>query len=311
MKIVVSGSTGLVGSALTPVLASLGHDVVPLVRRRPAAGEGGVLAWDPERGMIDCDGLEGIDAAIHLAGENVFGRWSPAKKQRIRESRVQGTRLLSDALAGLTRPPKTLLAASAIGYYGDRGDEAVSEWSAPGEDFLAYVSRDWEGATTPAARAGIRVVNMRFGVVLTTAGGALAKMLPAFRLGLGGRVGSGNQYLSWIMLDDVLNAIVHGLATTTPTRRPKSPSPGAPAAWRWRCRSLAEFSDSIAFTSTSHARPSRCSSRSAAAGSGTSTTSCWSPRVSSATARICRCATGGSRNRRSRRTGSWDAPSSV
>src|SRR2546422_8304035 len=156
MKIVVSGSTGLVGSALTPVLASLGHDVVPLVRRRPAAGEGGVLAWDPERGMIDCDGLEGIDAAIHLAGENVFGRWSPAKKQRIRESRVQGTRLLSDALAGLTRPPKTLLAASAIGYYGDRGDEAVSEWSAPGEDFLAYVSREWEGATTPAARAGDR-----------------------------------------------------------------------------------------------------------------------------------------------------------
>jgi len=212
MKIVVSGSTGLVGSALTPVLAALGHDVVPLVRRRPAAGER-VLAWDPERGMIDCDGLEGIDAAIHLAGENLFGRWSPAKKQRIRESRVQGTRLLSDALAGLTRPPKTLLAASAIGYYGDRGDEAVSEWSAPGEDFLAYVSRDWEGATTAAARAGIRVVNMRFGVVLTMAGGALAKMLPAFRLGLGGRVGSGNQYLSWITLDDTLNAIVHVLAT--------------------------------------------------------------------------------------------------
>ena len=212
MRIVVSGSTGLVGSALTPVLASLGHDVVPLVRRRPAAGER-VVAWDPERGTIDCDGLEGIDVAIHLAGENVFGRWSPAKKQRIRESRVQGTRLLSDALAGLTRPPKTLLAASAIGYYGDRGDEAVSEWSAPGEDFLAYVSRDWEGAATAAARAGIRVVNMRFGVVLTTAGGALAKMLPAFRLGLGGRVGSGNQYLSWITLDDTLNAIVHALAT--------------------------------------------------------------------------------------------------
>ncbi len=213
MKIVVSGATGLVGSALTPVLASLGHDIVPLVRRQPAAGEL-VLAWDPERSMIDRDGLEGIDVVIHLAGENVFGRWSAAKKQRIRESRVQGTRLLSDALAGLTRPPQALLAASAIGYYGDRGDEAVSEWSAPGEDFLAYVSRDWEGATTAAARAGIRVVNMRFGVVLTTAGGALAKMLPAFRLGLGGRVGSGNQYLSWIALDDALNAIVHLLATS-------------------------------------------------------------------------------------------------
>ncbi|HEY3221959.1 MAG TPA: TIGR01777 family oxidoreductase [Gemmatimonadales bacterium] len=213
MKIVVSGSTGLVGSALTPLLASLGHDVVPLVRRRPAAGER-VLAWDPERGTIDREGLEGIDVVIHLAGENVFGRWSPAKKQRIRESRVRGTRLLSDALAGLTRPPQTLLAASAIGYYGDRGDEAVTEWSAPGEDFLASVSRDWEGATTAAARAGIRVVNMRFGVVLTAAGGALAKMLPAFRLGLGGRVGSGNQYLSWITLDDALNAIVYALVTS-------------------------------------------------------------------------------------------------
>src|SRR2546428_3622418 len=207
MKIVVSGSTGLVGSALTPVLASLGHDVVPLVRRGPAGGEGGVVGWDPERGMIDCDGLEGIDAAIHLAGENVFGRWSPAKKQRIRESRVQGTRLLSDALAGLTRPPKTLLAASAIGYYGDRGDEVVSEWSAPGEDFLAYVSREWEGATTPAAPAGIRVVNMRFGVVLTTAGRAPGHMVPAFRLGLGGRAGSGRPDVGRIMPGHVVKAV--------------------------------------------------------------------------------------------------------
>ena len=213
MRIVVSGSTGLIGTALVQALKLRSHEVLPLVRRRVAVGEQAV-AWDPERGMIDRDGLEGIDVVIHLAGENVFGRWSAAKKQRIRESRVQGTRLLSDALAGLTRPPQALLAASAIGYYGDRGDEAVSEWSAPGEDFLAYVSRDWEGATTAAARAGIRVVNMRFGVVLTTAGGALAKMLPAFRLGLGGRVGSGNQYLSWIALDDTLNAIVHMLLTS-------------------------------------------------------------------------------------------------
>ena len=213
MRIVVSGSTGLIGTALVQALKLRSHEVLPLVRRRVAVGEQAV-AWDPERGMIDRDGLEGIDVVIHLAGENVFGRWSAAKKQRIRESRVQGTRLVSDALAGLTRPPQALLAASAIGYYGDRGDEAVSEWSAPGEDFLAYVSRDWEGATTAAARAGIRVVNMRFGVVLTTAGGALAKMLPAFRLGLGGRVGSGNQYLSWIALDDALNAIAHLLATS-------------------------------------------------------------------------------------------------
>jgi len=144
-----------------------------------------------------------------LAGENVFGRWSPAKKQRIRDSRVQGTRLLCDALAGLQHRPATLLAASAIGYYGDRGDEPVTEESAPGEDFLAHVARDWEAATAAATRAGIRVVNMRNGVVLTTTGGALAKMLPAFRLGLGGPVGSGNQYLSWIALGDIINAILH------------------------------------------------------------------------------------------------------
>src|SRR6267143_468913 len=208
MKIVVSGSTGLIGSALTKALTAQNRVVVPLVRRRPAPGEH-ALAWDPERGTIDRAGLEGVDAVIHLAGENVFGRWSPAKKQRIYDSRVRGTHLLCDALAGLQRPPATLLAASAIGYYGDRGDEAVTEESAPGEDFLAHVSRDWEAATAPATRAGIRVVNMRIGVVLTTTGGALAKMLPAFRLGLGGPVGSGNQYLSWIVLDDISNAILH------------------------------------------------------------------------------------------------------
>jgi uncharacterized protein (TIGR01777 family) len=214
MKIVVSGSTGLVGSALTPALTSQGHTVVPLVRRRLASGER-ALAWDPERGTIDRAGLEreGADVVIHLAGENVFGRWSPAKKQRIRASRVNGTRLVCDALAGLTRPPATLLAASAIGYYGDRGDEEVTEQSAPGEDFLGHVARDWEAATTPATRAGIRVVNLRFGVVLTPAAGALAKMLPAFRLGLGGPVGSGNQYLSWITRDDAINAINHVLMT--------------------------------------------------------------------------------------------------
>jgi len=210
MKIVVSGSSGLIGSALTQALNRRAgdHEVVPLVRRRLSPGEH-ALAWDPERGTIDRAGLEGADAVIHLAGENVVGRWSPAKKQRIYDSRVRGTHLLCDALAGLQRPPATLLAASAIGYYGDRGDEAVTEESAPGEDFLAHVSRDWEAAGAPATRAGIRVVNMRIGVVLATTGGALAKMLPAFRLGLGGPVGSGNQYLSWIVLDDIINAILH------------------------------------------------------------------------------------------------------
>jgi uncharacterized protein (TIGR01777 family) len=214
MKIVVSGSTGLIGSNLTPALAAKGHDVVLLVRRRPSAGER-VLAWDPDAGTIDRPGLEGADAVIHLAGENVFGRWSPAKKQRIRDSRVQGTRIVSDVIAGLTRRPALLLAASAIGYYGDRGDEALTEQSAPGEDFLAQVARDWEAATAPAKQAGIRVVNMRFGVVLTPTKGALAMMLPPFRLGLGGPVGSGNQYLSWIALDDAINAILHLLDTPT------------------------------------------------------------------------------------------------
>jgi uncharacterized protein len=145
----------------------------------------------------------------------VFGRWSPAKKQRIRDSRVNGTRLLSDALAGLARAPRALLAASAVGYYGDRGAEELTEQSGPGEDFLAHVAQEWEAATTSASRAGVRVVNMRFGVVMTTIGGALARMLPAFRLGVGGPVGSGNQYLSWIALDDLLAAILHLLATSS------------------------------------------------------------------------------------------------
>lgn len=210
MKIVVSGSTGLIGSALTHALKTLDHDVLPLVRRRVAPAEH-ALAWDPERGTIDRVGLEGTDAVIHLAGENVFGRWSAAKQRRIRDSRVQGTRVLCDALAGLHRRPATLLAASAVGYYGDRGDEAVTEASAPGEDFMAHVARDWEAATLPATHAGVRVVNMRIGIVLTRTGGALAIMLPAFRLGLGGPIGSGDQYLSWIVLDDIINAMLHVL----------------------------------------------------------------------------------------------------
>ena len=214
MKIVVSGSTGLVGSALQPVLVRAGHDVVPLVRRPPAPGER-AIQWNPARGTIDRAGLEGADAVIHLAGENVFGRWTPAKKNRIRDSRVLGTQLVSDALAGLNRRPRTLLAASAVGYYGDRGDEMLTEKSAPGEDFLAHVSREWEAATGAATRAGIRVVNLRFGIVLTATGGALAKMLPPFRLGLGGHIGSGNQYVSWIAMDDVLAAIVFALSTET------------------------------------------------------------------------------------------------
>ena len=216
MKIVVSGSTGLIGSALLPRLVAQGHDVVPLVRRRVAPGER-ALPWDPGAGKLDRTALEatGAEVVVHLAGENVFGRWTPAKKQHIRESRVLGTELVSEAIAGFSRPPRVLLAASAIGYYGDRGDEELQEHSSAGDDFLAHVARDWEAATAPASKAGIRVDNMRFGVVLTARSGALAKMLPAFRLGLGGPVASGNQYLSWIALEDTINAILHLLTTAT------------------------------------------------------------------------------------------------
>lgn len=212
MKIVASGSTGLIGSPLVAALQRRGDAVIRLVRPPATAGPDTVL-WDPARGTIDRGGLEGVDAVIHLAGENVFGRWSPAKKQRIRDSRVKGTKLLSDTLAGLARPPAVLLAASAIGYYGDRGSEALTEQSPSGEDFLARVAREWEAATAPAAHVGIRVANLRFGVVLTPTGGALAKMLPAFRLGLGGPVGGGSQYLSWIARDDAIQAILHVLMT--------------------------------------------------------------------------------------------------
>ncbi|HET9384667.1 MAG TPA: TIGR01777 family oxidoreductase [Gemmatimonadales bacterium] len=210
MKIAVSGSTGLIGSALVEALRERGADVVRLVRPPRTAGVG-TLLWDPDRGTIDRAGLEGVDAVIHLSGENVFGRWSAAKKQRIRESRVGSTRLISDAIAGLAQRPATLLAASAIGYYGDQGAAELTERSPAGDDFLAEVAREWEAATASAARAGVRVVNMRFGVVLTPNGGALGKMLPPFRLGVGGPVGSGSQYVSWIERDDLTRAIQHVL----------------------------------------------------------------------------------------------------
>lgn len=210
MKIVVSGSTGLIGSPLVAALNRRDYEVVRLVRR-PAGTADREVRWDPERGAIDRAAFAGADGVIHLAGENVFGRWSDTKKRRIRDSRVRGTRLVSETLAELTRPPATFLSASAIGYYGDRGAERLTEQSGPGSDFLAEVARDWEAATAAAARAGIRVVNMRFGVVLTATGGALGKMLPPFRLGLGGPIGSGNQYVSWIARDDVVNGVLHVL----------------------------------------------------------------------------------------------------
>jgi uncharacterized protein (TIGR01777 family) len=205
MKILVSGSTGLIGSALIPVLAEQGHTIIRLVRRQPRPGTAEVQ-WNPEAAQIDAAALEGLDAVVHLAGENVAGRWTKEKKARILDSRVQGTRLLSETLARLKNPPRALASASAIGYYGNRGDEVLREDSAPGTSFMAEVCREWEEATKPASDASIRIV-------LSPQGGALAKMLTPFRLGVGGRIGSGNQYWSWIALDDVISAIRHVLAT--------------------------------------------------------------------------------------------------
>ena len=211
MKVLVSGASGLIGSALIPLLTTGGHEVVRLVRGAGTRGQS--VQWDPATRTIDAAGLEGADAVVHLAGENIAGRWTPQKKARIHASRVDGTRLLVQALSGLVRPPKVLIAASAIGYYGDRADAVVDENSAPGAGFLADVVRAWEAATQPAAAHGIRVVNLRFGVVLSPAGGALATMLPPFRLGAGGPVGGGEQYMSWVAIDDVIGAILHALTT--------------------------------------------------------------------------------------------------
>lgn len=208
MKILVSGSSGLVGSALVPVLTKEGHEVIRLVRTRSA----GAAFWDPAAGLLDLGGQSGLDAVVHLAGENIAaGRWTTARKERIRASRVRGTRFLAETLAGLAQRPRVFACASAIGFYGDRGEEVLDEASPAGQGFLAEVCRDWEAAAEPARQAGVRVVHLRFGVILSPLGGALAKMLLPFRLGLGGRIGSGRQYLSWIALADALRAIHHAL----------------------------------------------------------------------------------------------------
>jgi hypothetical protein len=186
--------------------------VIRLLRSKPSAGEGQRF-WDPEAGTLDLGALEGLDAVVNLAGENVAGRWTEAKKVKILDSRVKATRLLSESLARLAKPPKVLVSASASGFYGDRADEVLREESTPGSLFLSEVCLQWEAATEPAARAGMRVTVLRIGVVLSAAGGALVRMLPPFKLGLGGRIGSGRQYLSWIAIDDLVGAILHALHT--------------------------------------------------------------------------------------------------
>ena len=211
LHVAVTGATGLLGSSLLPFLTTGGHRTSPVTRRR---GRAGSIHWDPAIGVIDASALEGVDAVVHLAGENVGARWSDHRKRRIRDSRVEGTMLLAEALAELRRPPRVLISASAVGVYGDRGDELLVEDAIPDgppADFFVELGRDWEGATQPARAAGIRVVILRFGIVLTPAGGALRRMLPPFRLGIGGPLGSGKQWVSWISMDDAIGAIHHAL----------------------------------------------------------------------------------------------------
>lgn len=211
-RILVSGASGLIGSALASFLSTGGHTVYRLARNSSRFDKCTIL-WPATANLADDIGLEGFDAVVHLAGESIAGRWTDAKKQRIRDSRILGTRKLCQMLSHLKDPPQTLICASAIGFYGNRGDEILTEQSAPGDDFLATTCQDWERESHIAEKAGIRVVHLRFGVVLTPAGGALAQMLTPFRLGIGGVIGNGSQYVSWISLDDVLGAILHALMT--------------------------------------------------------------------------------------------------
>ncbi|MCL7990183.1 MAG: TIGR01777 family oxidoreductase [marine benthic group bacterium] len=216
-RFAVSGASGLLGSTLTEVLATGGHHAWSLARTGSASrvplASAGSISWDPRKGSIDAAALEGTDYVVHLAGASIAdGRWSEERRSLIRESRVQGTRLIAETLAALDRPPRALICASATGWYGDRGDERLDESSRPGEGFLPEVCRDWEAAADPAREAGIRVVHLRFGMILWPDGGALERMLMPFLAGAGGRMGSGDQFWTWVSLDDAVAAVMHAAA---------------------------------------------------------------------------------------------------
>ena len=211
LNVAISGASGLIGRNLTAFLSTAGHQIRRLVRRQPQVGAPEVY-WNPRLGDLDIADLAGVDAVVHLSGRNLAAwRWTPRVKREIEYSRVASTHFLCETLARMTPPPRALVCASAIGYYGDRGDETLDETSGPGNGFLAELCERWEAATEPAREAGIRVVNLRTGLVLTAAGGLLRNMLPPFRLGLGGKLGDGRQFMSWIALDDLLGSILHAL----------------------------------------------------------------------------------------------------
>ncbi len=213
MRIALTGARGLIGSTLHHRLTDDGHEVIRVGRYQSTDPPD--VRWSVPHGQLNGSLLERLDAVVHLAGEPIVGKWTHEKKRAIRESRVDGTRLLAATLANLQHKPGVLISASAIGFYGDRGDEVLDETSGPGEGFLAGVCQAWESAAQPAVEAGIRVVHPRIGVVISRDGGALKKMLPAFRLGVGGPLGSGSQWMSWIGLGDVVGAVLHLIADSS------------------------------------------------------------------------------------------------
>ncbi|MCD6393625.1 MAG: TIGR01777 family oxidoreductase [Planctomycetes bacterium] len=214
MITLVTGSTGLIGSVVADALRGAGHEVYRLIRPPRQAGADEIL-WDPMEGSIDKSKLGGCDAVIHLAGESIAGRWTAAKRKRIYDSRVKGSRLLCEYIAGMDSRPKVFISASGVGYYGDRGETLLTEEAPAGEGFLTKVACDWEAACRKAGEFGVRTVQTRFGMVLSKDGGALSKMLPAFKLNLGGPLGGGKQYMPWVSIDDVVSVIMFALENDT------------------------------------------------------------------------------------------------